>query len=914
MSLREYKRKRDFSKTPEPAGAGVKSAPGRQFVVQKHAASRLHYDFRLELDGTLKSWAVPKGPSLDPSAKSLAVQVEDHPLNYATFEGVIPLGEYGGGTVMVWDHGTWEPEVDPSKGLKEGKLKFTLNGEKLHGSWALVRMGGKAGDDGKNWLLIKHKDDEAKAATKYDVVKREPRSVVSGREMDEIAMDADRVWSSNRNGSKKSNGETTSKSRSNQAHSTKASTNGNLKKQSRFTARDLAKVPAARKAKLRSRFKPQLATLVSRIPEGENWLHELKFDGYRAIAIVKDGKVRLLSRNDNDWTAKFRPVADAVAQLPIKNAILDGEVVSLDKKGVSNFQQLQNVLRRGDAASLVYYLFDVPYLEGYDLTETPLVDRKEVLARLLLSTNPANDGTLRYSDHIVGHGENVLQQACRSAMEGVIAKRADSTYQQSRSPSWLKIKCLKQQEFVIGGFSKAEGTRVGFGALLLGYYKDGELQYAGRVGTGFNTQSLKQLSRELKARKIDSSPFNTPMTGAERRGVTWVKPELVAEIEFAEWTDDGRLRHPSFQGLREDKPAGEVMREQPKSMAAVEKASRKTRSPGASAKTSAADFDKLSPGKGATPSMSREAVTPRGKSGKSSEAIEVAGARLTNPARVLYPADGFTKRDVAEYYEKISDWILPYVAGRPLTLVRCPEGHTGECFYQKHLTGSMPDAVEGVMVKEKGKTDEYVMIRDVAGLVSLVQMGVLEMHPWPARRDNLERPDYLVFDLDPGEGVTWKDVVQGARDVRKRLEDVGLTTFLRTSGGKGLHVCVPIARRNDWDDVKQFAKSVADTMEREQPDRYIATMSKAKRRGKVYVDYLRNQRGATAIASYSTRARPGATVATPISWNELGKLKAANTFDIKSLSTRLGKLKRDPWADFFATKQSLTREIRAAFE
>jgi bifunctional non-homologous end joining protein LigD len=646
-----------------------------------------------------------------------------------------------------------------------------------------------------------------------------------------------------------------------------------------------------------TRLTPQLATLVSDVPEGENWVHELKFDGYRALAFVTNGKVRLMSRNDNDWTAKFRPVADAVAKLPIKNAILDGEIVSLDKHGVSSFQQLQNVLKRGDVDRLVYYMFDVPYLDGYDLTETPLVDRKEVLARLLLSANPANDGTVRYSDHIQGHGEDVLQQACGSAMEGIIAKRVDSTYQQSRSPSWLKVKCLQEQEFIIGGFSKPAGARVGFGALLLGCYsKDGDLQYAGRVGTGFNTQLLKQLAKELKSLKVDSSPFVTPMTGAERRGVTWVKPELVGQVEFTEWTDDGRLRHPSFKGLREDKRAEEVMRERPKSTEVVEKASRKTRSPRAGAKASAA---KASAAKAASPA---------------SGAVEVAGVRLTNPDRVLYPEAGITKRDLAEYYEKISDWILPYVAERPLTLVRCPEGHTGECFYQKHLTGSMPDAVEGVMVKEKGKSEEYVMIRDVAGLVSLVQMGVLEMHPWPARQDNLERPDYLVFDLDPGEGVGWKDVVQGARDVRKVLEDVGLTTFLRTSGGKGLHVCVPIARRNDWDEVKQFAKSVAEKMESEQPDRYVATMSKAKRRGKMYVDYLRNQRGATAIASYSTRARSGATVATPISWDELGKLKAANTFDIHNVPTRLARLKRDPWVEFFTTKQSLTREIREAFE
>ena len=893
MSLKEYKRKRDFQRTPEPSGRGTKSAPGRQFVIQKHAARRLHYDFRLEHDGTLKSWAVPKGPSLDPSVKSLAVQVEDHPLDYATFEGVIPQGEYGGGTVMVWDHGTWEPEVDPDKGLKQGKLKFKLHGEKLHGSWALVRMGGKAGDDGKNWLLIKHRrDDEAKPAAKHDILRRKSRSVVSGREMDEIAADADRVWSSNRNATGKSTKPTTKKPK---ATSRAKRVSRKTASRSPITAKDLANVSGARRAPLPAKFQPQLATLASRVPEGDDWLHELKFDGYRILAFIENGKVQLLTRRGNDWTARFRSVADALEKLPIDTAILDGEVVSLDKQGLSNFQQLQNSMKRGNAESLVDYVFDVPYLHGYDLTQTPLADRKEVLARLLLSANPENDGTVRYSDHIRGQGENVLQHACRSAMEGIICKRADSTYQQYRTSSWLKVKCLKQQEFVIGGYSKPAGSRVGFGALLLGYYDHEDLIYAGRVGTGFTTQSLRQLTAELKKRQTDQPPFKNPPTGSRRRGVTWVQPELVGEVEFSEWTSDGRLRQPSFQGLREDKPAEEVVREKPKSPAAVENASQN-------------DSPKKRPTKKRGPARSKASST----TGKND--IAIAGVRLTNPDRVLYPEQGLTKRDLAEYYERIADWILPYVIERPLTLVRCPEGHTGECFYQKHLTGSMPDAVEGVKVKEKGKSEEYVMIRDLAGLIALVQMGVLEMHPWPARADKLERPDYLVFDLDPGEGVEWRSVVEGAKELKDRLEGVGLTTFLRTSGGKGLHVVVPIQRRNTWDELKQFAKSVADAMTRDAPDRYIATMSKAKRRGKVYIDYLRNQRGATAIASFSTRARSGAPVAAPLGWDELTARTRANMYDITNLPKRLAKLSRDPWDGFFSTRQSLTRDVQAAFE
>jgi bifunctional non-homologous end joining protein LigD len=906
MSLKEYKRKRNFKKTPEPSGDGAKNAPGRQFVIQKHAARRLHYDFRLELSGTLKSWAVPKGPSLDPAVKALAVEVEDHPLEYATFEGVIPQGEYGGGTVMVWDRGTWEPEGDPVQSSKHGKLKFRLYGEKLSGGWALVRMARRSGEDRNSWLLIKHRDKAAKPNTKSNILARKPRSVLSDRTMDEIASDADLVWSAGGKAAAKSPAnkaarKSTTKAKAGAGNGANSTAAAREKKLSPITASDVAKLTNSRRAKQPSDFRPQLATLASDMPDGNDWLHELKFDGYRALAFLENGKVRLISRNGNDWTARFRAVADALQALPIKYGILDGEVVSLDARGVSNFQQLQNQMKRGDDESLVDYLFDLPHLLGYDLTRTPLIERKQALARLVLSTNPKNEGPYRYSDHIQGHGDKVLRQACESGMEGIISKLADSMYMQSRSSSWLKIKCMKQQEFVIAGYTKPEGSRIGFGALLLGYYHKGGLVYAGKVGTGFTTQSLRQLTTELKKRRVDSPPFKELPKGIPRRGITWVKPELVAEIKFSEWTSDGRLRQPSFQGLREDKPPERVTREMPKSPAALESSS----SNGAmKTKTKRAKTKKTR-----SPRSTLRAASRNGKG----EAV-VAGVRLTNPDRVLYPDQGITKRDLAEYYERVADWILPYVVKRPLTLVRCPEGYTGECFFQKHFTGSLPDAVRAVMVPIKGKREEYVAVDDIAGVVALVQMGVLEIHPWPAREDKLERPDQIVMDLDPGAGAQWKAVVEGAKEVRDRLSAVGLTSYLRTSGGKGLHVVVPLARRNTWDELKRFAKSIADTMTRESPDRYLATLSKAKRRGKVFVDYLRNQRGATAIASYSTRRKPGAPVAVPLAWEELSTRTKPDMYNINNLATRLEKLPSDPWKDFFATRQSITRKIMAAFE
>lgn len=851
MSLTEYKRKRDFRKTPEPVGKRASSRGELTFVVQKHAASHLHYDFRLELDGTLKSWAVPKGPSLDPSVKSLAVQVEDHPLAYRGFEGIIPKGEYGGGTVMVWDFGTWAPEGDddPLAAWEKGKLKFTLAGQKLKGSWAILRMGGLAGEGGKNWLLIKHQDRAAKSAKEYDVLAQKPRSAVSQRTMEQIAAAADNVWHDSSSAKKKP----TAKLATAMA-------------QPSATAASIGKISGAKRGALPRELRPQLPTLVRQAPAGDEWLHELKFDGYRMLARLQGGKVVLLTRNGHDWTHRFRSIAAALAKLPLENGVIDGEVVAINNKGISDFQQLQNQLRRGDEKALCFYAFDLPFAQGRDLRDAALVDRKQILANVLAGSP---DEVVRYSDHLVGSGEEFARLACQQGLEGIISKRADSPYIGSRSPSWVKVKCTRRQEFVIGGFTKPQGRHRSFGALLLGVYDGKRLAYAGRVGTGFTQRSLRDIHTELMKRERKTMPFESLPKGIDFRGVTWIAPELVAEVEFTEWTDDGLLRHPSFQGLREDKSPRSVKREEPKAV-------------------------------------------PRKRSGATKiGALDatVAGVSISHPERVVYPDIGVTKLNLARYYESIADWILPQVVGRPLTLVRCPAGQAGKCFYQKHLVDSRPESVRDVTIEETKGADEYVVIDDLPGLISLVQLGAMEFHTWPAREDNFERPDMLIFDVDPDASVEWDNVRQAAVDIRECLSALGLQSFLRTSGGKGLHVVAPIHRRTDWPTVTQFARGVAELMVRAAPDKYVANMSKAKRLGKIFVDYLRNQRGATAVASYSTRARVGAPVATPLAWNELALLDSAGQWTIANIPLRLRNRRSDPWAGFSDLRQSLTKKM-----
>jgi bifunctional non-homologous end joining protein LigD len=642
---------------------------------------------------------------------------------------------------------------------------------------------------------------------------------------------------------------------------------------------DPAAVPLARKAAFPKPFAPQLATLVKEAPEGDDWLHEIKFDGYRILAFINKGEVRLISRNGKDWSDKFGVIRDAVAQLPIEQAVLDGEIVALSEDGRSDFQTLQNVVKRGAHAHLAYYVFDLPYCLGHSLEDSPLLARKELLELIIAGGNAPE---VRYSDHIQGGGSDVYNHACRYALEGIISKRADAPYERRRGRSWVKVKCGKRQEFVIGGYTDPAGSRTGFGALLLGYYEDDKLLYSGRVGTGFNEATLKDIHAELKARERKTPPFDNPPKGSEARGVHWVTPELVGEVAFTEWTEDGSLRHPSFQGMREDKKAGQVTREQPQALPTAEK----------------------NIAKGATLHMATSRTSKRGGGHE-----VVAGVTLSNPDRVMYPGQDITKHDLALFYESIAEWVLPHVVKRPLSVVRCPQGHHKECFYQKHVTDALPDAVHGVQVEEEQGSNEYILINDLKGLISLVQMGVLEIHPWGSRADSLERPDLITFDLDPDPDVPWEDVVNAAKLMRAHLENLGLESYVKTSGGKGLHVVVPLIRRAGWDEVKAFAKAVATDLLKVAPDKYLATASKAKRKGKVFIDYLRNMRGATAVAAYSTRARAGAPVATPLSWEELSVDVKADTYTLENVPRRLHALKADPWEGFFKPSQQLTKTI-----
>jgi len=862
MGLREYHRKRDFTKTAEPAGKAVKKKAARKlmYVIQKHAATRLHYDFRLELDGVLKSWAVPKGPSLDPSQKHLAVEVEDHPLEYGKFEGTIPKGEYGGGEVIVWDRGNWTPDGDPHQGLKSGRLSFTLAGEKLQGAWSLVRIKGREGSK-TNWLLIKRRDEFVRPG--YDITVKRPESVKTQRRIEEL-----------KSGAAKSKPAKVRAPRRKGAATVRAAGRA-IKRKSKSRPEE---VDGSKPGRMPRDADPQLAVLAADPPQGDQWVHEIKFDGYRVLAHIQNGAVRLITRKKQDWTHRYEAVAERLAKLPVESAIVDGEVVALLPNGLSSFQALQNAGKGIGAAQLAFFAFDLLYLDGYDLRACQLKDRKQLLADLLTNS----DEILRLSEHFATSGKEFLQQCCQLGLEGIISKRVDRPYISSRTSDWIKSKCLGVEELVVGGYTISAKIPKGFGALLTGFYDGGELVYAGRVGTGFNSALLVDLRRKLDALQQEKSPFpNIPKQEVDRT-VRWVRPKLVAQIQFTGWTDAGVMRHPSFQGLREDKSALQVTR--PTSLMLVQ-----TKEPKAMKKRTAQPKRKK-----AVAAKSASAFLPANVS-----------VKLTSPDRELFPEIGFTKLQLVTYYAQVAKWMLPHIADRPLSLVRCPDGQTGQCFFQKHAAAGTPKTLGRVMIAEKSGEGEYLYVRDVDGLVSLAQISALEIHLWGSLRDKVDRPDRLIFDLDPDSQVTWARVVEAATQIRDLLAGRDLQSFVKTTGGKGLHVIVPLSpRRRDWAYVKAYAKTLAEELTAQEPNHYTSNMSKAARKGKIFIDYLRNDSGSTAIAPYSTRAKPNATVAMPVEWKELPSIKP-DRFHVGNAMQHIESRKRDPWQEMAEIEQTI---------
>jgi bifunctional non-homologous end joining protein LigD len=843
--LAAYRAKRDFTKTAEPKGRTGRTG-GFSFVVQKHAARRLHYDFRLELDGTLKSWAVAKGPSLVPGDKRLAVHVEDHPLDYGDFEGTIPAGEYGGGTVLLWDRGRWMPEGDPRAGYAKGHLIFQLEGKKLKGSWHLVRMRKKPRERQESWLLIKSDDAHARTPDDADLLDEKPLSVKTGRSLDEIAQG-------------KAKPETVSSRRAAPKRPETTRTKAKASSKPAPASRSRAADPMPRN------IAPSLATLVDDVPKGPDWLHEIKWDGYRLIAEIEAGKVQLKTRNGLNWTKRFPGIAKAAAALPVTAAILDGEAVIEDENGVSSFSLLQQALSNttdGVASHAVFYAFDLLFLDGRDLRPLPLEERKRLLSGLV-----PPEGILRFSEHLVEDGSAMVRNACRLGLEGVVSKRRDRAYRSGRTDDWVKIKCTERQEFVIAGFVPSTATKKAIGSLVLGFYEGGRLIYAGRTGTGFTADLARDLYRRLDRLKTESSPFQEKLASVQRRGVVWVKPELIGEVEFRGWTADKVVRHAAFKGLREDKDARDVVQE----------------------------------GRPSADAHRERAMTKSSNRGT----VEVAGVTLTHPDRVLWEEQGITKQGLAEFYVDVADWLMPHIADRPLALVRCPSGSQKACFFQKHAWAGLSEHVFRETVRDEQGEEEVLLVRDVRGVIALVQAGVLEIHPWGSTIRDIDRPDRITFDFDPGEGVPWTDVIASAHDLRERLKTLGLESFAKTTGGKGLHVVVPLTPRASWDEVKRFAKAMAETMEADAPDRYLTKATKSERGGKTFIDYLRNSRGATAVAAYSTRARSGAPVSTPLDWKELTPAIKSNHFTVANLTARLRSLRKDPWETLFTVEQML---------
>ena len=886
--LARYRQMRDFSITSEPSG---KSGPTKSrsrsqalpFVVQKHAASHLHYDFRLGWNGVLKSWAVTKGPSYVVADKRLAVEVEDHPMEYGGFEGIIPKGQYGGGTVMVWDQGSWEPQPissDVDEALRSGSLKFILHGEKLKGKWALIRMGGRAANERKpNWLLIKEHDDFERTSDEPAVTAAEPNSVVTRRDLDQIADSHDHVW----------NSKDTAKGKAwyrndNPPPTAKGSAKRSAPAKPSYSARLTATLRDAPEETLPTFISPELAQPASNPPKAVGWVHELKLDGYRIQVRKDEARVRLLTRTGLDWTHRMRPIAQQIKDIPAASAILDGEVVVLGEDGLSSFADLQSAFQEGARKPLTYFAFDLLHLDRHNLRGLPLVDRKALLAQLLQSV----DGGVRFSEHLEADGERVLRKACELGAEGIISKRAASPYVSGRGGDWIKLKCLQEQEFVVGGFTEPSNGSHGIGALLLGYYDAGKFVYAGRTGTGFTEKTHKILRDQLDKLRHTAIPFDNPPAEA-RTGAIWVKPTLVAQVNFANWTADGVVRHAAFKGLREDMSAREVGREEAvEPIVPTKPRTTKRASHAESPEVVGEESRAISSKKGTKP------------------ASEHAPIRLTHPDKILDARSQLTKQQIADYYWSIAPFMLPYVADRPLSLVRCPEGTGHPCFFQKHVNHALPPGLKSVDVPDKktGKVEAYITLLTPEALAGLAQMGVLEIHPWGSKNNDLEHPDLIIFDLDPDEEISWRTLADSAAEVRSYLVDLGLKSFLKSTGGKGLHIVIPIEPKHDWSAIKQFAHSFALAIEQQRPNLYLSKMSKAARKGRIFVDYLRNERGSTAVAPYSPRARSGTTVALPLSWTDL-KLPERPVFQVANFEEWQHRLNPNPWKDFVKLHQRL---------
>lgn len=815
-ALRRYQAKRDFSVTPEPGAALGEAGPALSFVVQKHHARRLHYDFRLELDGVMKSWAVPKGPSLDPADKRMAVEVEDHPVAYASFEGTIPPKQYGAGEVIVWDKGHWQPRGDPRKGLRGGHLKFDLSGHKLRGGWALIRM--KGGDEKKaGWLLVKERDGFAREAGEFDVVEALPDSVASKD------MPAPAGW----------------------------------------PAQALA-------ADLPDTLSPQLAVRVDQPPPDDGqWLYELKFDGYRLMARIDGDAVRLFTRSGLDWTRRLKPLCRDLAAMALPPGWYDGELVAFNQRGVPDFGVLQQSLEQARPGELVLYLFDVPHAGGFDLRAAPLIERRAVLERLI---GPSPPEGVRLSPVLEVPGADVLASACQLGLEGVIAKRRDAPYRSRRSEDWQKIKCGLRQEFVIGGFTEGQGTRAGFGALMLGVYdRQGVLRHVGNVGSGFDTRTLASLHRRLKALERPEAAFASASRPPTRPH--WVEPRLVAEVAFAAWTHGGHIRQGVFLGLREDKEARDVTREIPKP-------------------------------------TDPPAPVPAPPEPKVPAEPPVAGRslRVTNPQRVIDRRSGLTKLDLVRHYEAVGELMMVHLRERPVALLRAPAGIAGQRFFQKHMDNELPGIVKLDPALSPGHAP-WIAVSGARGLLSAAQWNVVELHTQNASHRRFEQPNRLVFDLDPGEGVTWPRVQEAAQLMQSLLDQLGLVGYLKTSGGKGLHVVVPLRPQHGWDTVKAFSKAVVQHMARTLPDRFVAKSGPKNRVGKVFVDYLRNGRGATTVSAWSARARPGMGVSVPVAWSELDALKGGDHWTVRNLHERLAT-GNEPWADYPRRARTLSAAMK----